>query len=176
MTNTKESMRASVVDASISLKVRIKDTIVKRLPETSTTNSLLSSSKHRISSVGDSISKSANDATNQLHKAANTLSQSTITTASQTALQASNQLQDVAKKTMSWLWWWGLAAVGVYGISTTLTKEGVHILKDLLTSSSSSSSSKENEKEKTESSSTVASENANDAIADYKECTKSDCF
>jgi hypothetical protein len=64
--------------------------------------------------------------------------------------------------------------VGVYGISTTLTKEGVHILKDLLTSSSSSSSSKE--KEKTESSSTVASENANDAIADYKECTKSDCF
>ena len=66
--------------------------------------------------------------------------------------------------------------MGVYGISTTLTKEGVHILKDLLTSSSSSSSSKEKEKEKTESSSTVASENANDAIADYKECTKSDCF
>ena len=132
-----------------------------------------------ISSVGESISQRANVATSHLHKAANTLSKNTIESVSQTAIQASNQLQDVAKTTIRWLWWWGLAAVGVYGISTTLTKEGVQILKDLLTSSTSSS------KDKLLTSSAAAvgktvpkSENEDDAFTDYEECTRGsgDCF
>ena len=149
------------------------------MPEKSTSTILSSTKDQMISSVGESISQRANVATSHLHKAANTLSKNTIESVSQTAIQASNQLQDVAKTTIRWLWWWGLAAVGVYGISTTLTKEGVQILKDLLTSSTSSS------KDKLLTSSAAAvgktvpkSENEDDALTDYEECTRGsgDCF
>eukprot|EP00986_Skeletonema_menzelii_P009971 scaffold4675_cov126-Skeletonema_menzelii.AAC.2 len=53
-------------------------------------------------------------------------------TVSDTTSNLSTQLQNTVHKTFKWLWWWGLAAVGVYGISTTLTKEGVKALKDLV--------------------------------------------
>lgn len=53
-------------------------------------------------------------------------------TVSETTSNLSTQLQATVHKTFKWLWWWGLAAVGVYGISTTLTKEGVKVLKDLV--------------------------------------------
>lgn len=148
------------------------------MPEKSTSTKLSSAKDQMISSVGESISQCANVATSHLHKAANTLSKNTIESASQTAIQASNQLQDVAKTTIRWLWWWGLAAVGVYGISTTLTKEGVQILKDVLTSSSSSQ-----DKLLTSSAAAVGktvpkSENEDDALTDYEECTRGsgDCF
>jgi len=62
-----------------------------------------------------------------------TLSKATTETLSKlTNSQLSTQLQTTLHKAFKWLWWWGLAAVGVYGISTTLTKEGVKVLKDLI--------------------------------------------
>lgn len=62
--------------------------------------------------------------------------------------------REAGKSAARWLWWWGLAAVGVYGIATTATKEGMGFLKDLASSASgavsgsdavSSSSSKDDE-------------------------------
>eukprot|EP00573_Skeletonema_grethae_P003719 CAMPEP_0201695236 /NCGR_PEP_ID=MMETSP0578-20130828/7261_1 /ASSEMBLY_ACC=CAM_ASM_000663 /TAXON_ID=267565 /ORGANISM="Skeletonema grethea, Strain CCMP 1804" /LENGTH=408 /DNA_ID=CAMNT_0048181053 /DNA_START=170 /DNA_END=1396 /DNA_ORIENTATION=- len=58
-------------------------------------------------------------------------------TVSDTTSNLSTQLQATVHKTFKWLWWWGLAAVGVYGISTTLTQEGVKALKDLVGGSGS---------------------------------------
>ncbi len=60
--------------------------------------------------------------------------------------------------------------MGVYGISTTLTKEGIHVLKELITSSrqtltsSSLSSSAAGE-------TGLNCENDENAIVDYEECT-----
>jgi hypothetical protein len=170
------------VEASTSLNYKIKTTLfAKRIPKSSattssTTNTTTKHYNNILSSARESISQHANAASNQLLKSASsTLSQSTIIeSASQRAIKTVNQLQDVTKKTMRWLWWWGLAAVGIYGISTTLTKEGIHMLKEFITTSS-------NEKLTTSSSSAVAGEtglnyeNNKDAMMDYYTRGNGDC-
>ena len=57
-------------------------------------------------------------------------------TATKTAANVTTQVSEGVHKATRWFWWWSLAAVGVYGISTTLTKEGVQMIKDMFTSSS----------------------------------------
>jgi hypothetical protein len=170
------------VEASTSLNDRIKTTLfAKQIPKSST-SSTTTTTKHYnniLSSARESISQHANAASNQILKSASsTLSQSTIIeSASRRAIEAANQLQDVTKKTMRWLWWWGLAAVGIYGISTTLTKEGIHILKEFITTTSSKETS-------TTSSSSAAMagetglnyENNKDAMMDYYTRGNGDCF
>ena len=56
--------------------------------------------------------------------------------ATKTAANVTTQVSQGVHKATRWFWWWSLAAVGVYGISTTLTKEGVQMIKDMFTSSS----------------------------------------
>ena len=71
--------------------------------------------------------------------------------------------------------------MGVYGISTTLTKEGMNILKELLVTSSketltsSPSSSKSSAARETGS---TFENDEDDALVDYEECTRGngDCF
>jgi len=54
--------------------------------------------------------------------------------ATRTASNVTTQVSEGVNKAIRWLWWWGLAAVGVYACTTTLTKEGVQIIKDIFTS------------------------------------------
>ena len=53
-------------------------------------------------------------------------------TVANTTANLSTRIQNTIHKTFKWLWLWGLAAVGVYGITSTLTKEGMKILKDIV--------------------------------------------
>lgn len=53
---------------------------------------------------------------------------------SKTTANVTSQVSETVQKTTRWLWWWGLAAVAVYGMTTTLTKEGVQMLKDFASS------------------------------------------
>ena len=55
-------------------------------------------------------------------------------TASRATSNVTTQVSEGVHKAIRWLWWWGLAAVGVYACTTTLTKEGVQIIKDIFTS------------------------------------------
>ena len=55
-------------------------------------------------------------------------------TATKTAANVTTQVSEGVHKATRWFWWWSLAAVGVYGISTTLTREGVQVIKDMFTS------------------------------------------
>mmetsp|Transcript_6720 Transcript_6720/g.16547 ORF Transcript_6720/g.16547 Transcript_6720/m.16547 type:complete len:314 (-) Transcript_6720:357-1298(-) len=51
------------------------------------------------------------------------------------------KVSETVGKATRWFWWWGLAAVGVYGMSTTLTKEGMQMIKEVVTPSSKESPS-----------------------------------
>lgn len=53
-------------------------------------------------------------------------------TVRRTKSSAASQVNEAISNATRWFWWWSLAAIGVYGISTTLTKEGVSALKDSL--------------------------------------------
>jgi hypothetical protein len=85
--------------------------------------SLSYDTKEALQSMSQSTSNAATFATK-------VLTQSTTNAAS----NMTSQVQQSVTKASRWLWWWGLAAVGVYGMSTTLTKEGMQLLKDMITS------------------------------------------
>lgn len=68
----------------------------------------------------------------QLLKSATTIATETAT---KTASNVTTQVSETVNKATRWIFWWGLAAVGVYGFSTTLTKEGVLMIKEMFTSS-----------------------------------------
>ena len=78
-------------------------------------------------------------------------------TLSKAASNVTTQVHEHVNKASRWLWWWGLAAVGVWGVTTTLTKEGVHLFKDLLTSKGGSVPA---EKKNAEEADTTRSESA----------------
>ncbi|KAL7471271.1 hypothetical protein ACHAXS_011595 [Conticribra weissflogii] len=70
----------------------------------------------------------------QMTDKAKNLAKSILTSETTTAFAGNiaTTFQESVRKSTRWLWWWGLAAVGVYGITTTLTKEGMSILKELM--------------------------------------------
>jgi hypothetical protein len=53
-------------------------------------------------------------------------SSATVNAASSTVKGAYEKMTSTLRPAMSWLWWWSLAAIGVYAIATTGTKEIVH--------------------------------------------------
>ena len=53
-------------------------------------------------------------------------------TARKAKFSAASQVHETISNATRWFWWWSLAAIGVYGISTTLTKEGVLAIKEAL--------------------------------------------
>eukprot|EP00984_Skeletonema_dohrnii_P007597 scaffold2773_cov119-Skeletonema_dohrnii-CCMP3373.AAC.11 len=174
--DTKDKMKQSVEEATLSTKERIKDEVSKRmehfkLPSTlfgggsngnsatasssgggaqAVTKSASTSSQQAVESttLKDAIPTNTNNnkipsSQSKLSKLSSLLpnketllssaTSSLLTkTVSNTTSNLSTQLQATIHKTFKWLWWWGLAAVGVYGISTTLTKEGVKAIKDLV--------------------------------------------
>ena len=58
-------------------------------------------------------------------------------TVRRTKSSAASQVNDAISNATRWFWWWSLAAIGVYGVSTTLTKEGVSALKEALSTPAS---------------------------------------
>jgi len=174
--DTKDKMKQSVEEATLSTKERIKDEVSKRmehfkLPSTlfgggskgnfaspssggggaqTLTKSASTTSQQAVESRTLKESIPTNTTNNKIPSSQSKLSKlssllpnketilssatsSLLTkTVSNTTSNLSNQLQATIHKTFKWLWWWGLAAVGVYGMSTTLTKEGVKAIKDLV--------------------------------------------
>mmetsp|Transcript_2345 Transcript_2345/g.4255 ORF Transcript_2345/g.4255 Transcript_2345/m.4255 type:complete len:401 (-) Transcript_2345:116-1318(-) len=174
--DTKDKMKQSVEEATLSTKERIKDEVSKRMEHFKLPSSLFGGgSKGNFASPSSggggaqTLTKSAsttsqqavkstalkdaiptNTTTNKIPSSQSKLSKlssllpnketilssatsSLLTkTVSNTTSNLSTQLQATIHKTFKWLWWWGLAAVGVYGMSTTLTKEGVKAIKDLV--------------------------------------------
>lgn len=90
----------------------------------------ISSSKSKATKP-QSLSNLSQPQQHMTEKAKN-LTKSILTSETTTAFAGNifSKFQDSVHKTTRWLWWWGLAAVGVYGITTTLTKEGMSILKE----------------------------------------------
>jgi len=170
--DTKDKMKQSVEEATLSTKERIKDEVSKRmehfkLPSTlfgggskgnfaspssggGVAQSASTTSQQAVESITLKESIPTNTTTNKIPSSQSKLSKlssllpnketilssatsSLLTkTVSNTTSNLSTQLQATIHKTFKWLWWWGLAAVGVYGMSTTLTKEGVKAIKDLV--------------------------------------------
>ena len=78
-----------------------------------------SASKEISGRVGDTYRKGKSAAYDQVTQA----SRNAFNKASETISFG----RDYSTKVMWWLWWWSLAAIGVYGIATTLPKELVKI-------------------------------------------------
>jgi len=111
-------------------------------------NKIFDSAKSMLPSISSSKSKAtkpqsvSNQSQPQQHmtEKAKNLTKSILTSETTTAFAGNifSKFQNSVHKTTRWLWWWGLAAVGVYGITTTLTKEGMSILKEAVGLSKSS--------------------------------------
>mmetsp|Transcript_18562 Transcript_18562/g.40367 ORF Transcript_18562/g.40367 Transcript_18562/m.40367 type:complete len:409 (+) Transcript_18562:158-1384(+) len=138
---TGRKARRSMEEVAKSTKRRVMDEIRQRVPEipklpftnqspsmtTSTTTSTTATSATSASSNSSKRIADALPTKETILKSASTLAAETLT---KTSANVTTQVQETLHKTTRWLWWWGLAAVGVYGMSTTLTKEGVQLLKD----------------------------------------------
>jgi hypothetical protein len=127
--STKDRLKESLSNATHSTKERMKNELSQRMPRLSQLPTL--KPKETISYAKESITQSTSRATDA---AAKVLTETTT----QVASNVTTQVQEGVHKASRWLWWWGLAAVGVYGMSTTLTKEGVATLKEMITSSPAS--------------------------------------
>ncbi|KAL7529677.1 hypothetical protein ACHAWF_003082 [Thalassiosira exigua] len=125
----KESMSVAAQSASN----RLKNELYQRIPKITKLPFFSNKQQSTISASSkrpDAISKQQLMLKSATHVATEA--------ATKMASNATTQVQDTARKATRWLWWWGLAAVGVYGMSTTLTKEGVQLLKDMVTPSKES--------------------------------------
>ena len=131
----KASSRIS--EATRSAKERLSQSIPQwpKFPKLSFMGKSSSSSD---SFSSGALTKNAKQSLTSTSNASNVAAIVATKAASNTASRAMNQVQETIQKASRWLWWWGLAAVGVYGISTTLTKEGMQVLKEVLSSSKTS--------------------------------------
>lgn len=140
---TGERMKESITEVSQSTASKLKDRIASRIPEMPKLPFISNSKSKPIQSTPKQLNQSSNTSSIR-----NSLSSSLPTkeallksathiateTASKTASNVTTQVSESVNKATRWLWWWGLAAVGVYGMSTTLTKEGVLMFKEMITS------------------------------------------
>ena len=87
-------------------------------------------------SVSQSLEKDAfqllKDVSSRKTSATNVAAKLITSTTTQAASNLTSQVKESVSKASRWLWWWGLAAVGMYGMSTTLAKEGVGVLRDVV--------------------------------------------
>mmetsp|Transcript_413 Transcript_413/g.621 ORF Transcript_413/g.621 Transcript_413/m.621 type:complete len:398 (+) Transcript_413:77-1270(+) len=111
--------------ASTTSQQAVESTLKEAIPTNTTTTNKIPSSQSKLSKLSSLLPNKETI----LSSATSSLLTKTV---SNTTSNLSTQLQATIHKTFKWLWWWGLAAVGVYGISTTLTKEGVKAIKDLV--------------------------------------------
>ncbi|KAL9185700.1 hypothetical protein ACHAXT_003477 [Thalassiosira profunda] len=132
----------SLSDISQSAANRLKKEVAKRMPKMPTMPKLPFSRSQlhwTTKEATERISRAmpSKETRKALVESASNIATETVT---KTASNVTTQVQEGANKAMRWLWWWGLAAVGVYGVSTTLTREGVQAVKDMFGSKKSSGS------------------------------------
>jgi len=135
---TGDQIKQNMSEATQATSNRIKNELSKRipfatkkkqmLPETTTTIE----TKKTINLPSNKILLDSLPSKDQLLQSATHIATSTAT---KTATNVTTQVSEGVHKATKWLWWWGLAAVGVYACTTTLTKEGVQLIKDMLTTS-----------------------------------------
>jgi vacuolar-type H+-ATPase subunit E/Vma4 len=143
---TKSSATAAQTEPTTALKNSIpNDKIKQSLMMPSSISSLLPSKESILSSATTTA-----------------LSNAATETLNRTTTNLSTQFSSTIHKAFKWLWWWSLAAVGVYGISTTLTKEGVALLKDVVVGGTASTSL--DEKKSSSLSSTLSSVSKDDEV------------
>lgn len=118
MNQSSNYIKGAVSDAAKSGTEKIKTVFIDN-----TKRSVVDLSNNTMKKLQSNLSQQTSSAANLAKKAT-----------SQAANTLTSQIQEYTSKASSWLWWWGLAAVGVYGMSTTLTKEGVEAVKDLFRS------------------------------------------
>jgi hypothetical protein len=120
--NTRSIFKESLNTVAQSGKDRIKNKLSTKLSSVTT--------------IPQRITDSGNTAIQQSISKSTTAADLATRLIADTTVHAANNVSSTVKESISkatrWLWWWGLAAVGVYGMSTTLTKEGMQILKDLV--------------------------------------------
>ena len=121
------TLKKSITNATQSSKERIRTELSNRIR--------LPLSKSECSKTISN--EAAKPPISQTTSAANLATKVIAETTMQAANNMTSQVKESVSQTTRWLWWWGLAAVGVYGISTTLTKEGIQTLKDLVSSQTS---------------------------------------
>lgn len=153
-----DRIKDSLGNVAQSTKERMKNELNKRIPKISFPKLTDASaiSKEASQTITQS-SKTLTQSTNAANLASKVLTESTARAAS----NMTSQVQQSVQKASRWLWWWGLAAVGVYGMSTTLTKEGVGVLKDLI----SGGRVEEDEGNTVSSAGTPASSNSSKAVS-----------
>lgn len=153
-----DRIKDSLGNVAQSTKERMKNELNKRIPKISFPKLTDASaiSKEASQTITQS-SKTLTQSTNAANLASKVLTESTARAAS----NMTSQVQQSVQKTSRWLWWWGLAAVGVYGMSTTLTKEGVGVLKNLI----SGGRVEEDEGNTVSSAGTPASSNSSKAVS-----------
>ena len=128
---------------SNSVQAQTKSSATAAQIEPTILKNSIPSDKTKQSSIPSSISSLLPSKETILSSATTTALSNTATeTLNRTTSNLSTQFTSTIHKAFKWLWWWGLAAVGVYGISTTLTKEGVALLKDVVVGGTTSSGEK----------------------------------
>ena len=136
---TGDRIKQNIVETTQATSNRIKNEISKRIPKLpfatkknqvpETTTATIESTK-KVDIPSNKILDSLPSKDQLLQSATHIATE----TASRTASNVTTQVSEGVHKATRWLWWWGLAAVGVYACTTTLTKEGVQIIKDMFTS------------------------------------------
>lgn len=74
-------------------------------------------------SAKDSTAKSFTSAGRSAVAAATTAKEATASAADTVARESFLFAEEKKKRVVRWLWWWGLAAVGVYGLATSIPRE-----------------------------------------------------
>ena len=136
---TSEKVKNSLSDISQSAANRLKEEVAKRMPKIPSLPKLPFSRSQLQSTTKEATEKitsamPSKETRKALVESASNIATETVT---KTASNVTTQVQEGVNKATRWLWWWGLAAVGVYGVSTTLTREGVQALKDMFSSKKS---------------------------------------
>ena len=139
---TGDHIKQNISEVTQATSNRIKNEITNRMPSmpklpfATKKNQVLSETTSTIESTKrvDIPSNKILDSLPSKDQLLQSATQIATSTATKTASNVTTQVSEGVHKATRWLWWWGLAAVGVYACTTTLTKEGVQIIKDMLTS------------------------------------------
>jgi hypothetical protein len=90
--------------------------------KSATMDQVTSATKRASHVVRDTSSTIASSATSATKRASHVVRDTSSTIAS-SATEAAKEAKKEATKGIRWIWWWSLAAIGVYGIATTVPRE-----------------------------------------------------
>jgi hypothetical protein len=71
----------------------------------------------------DQVSSASKRASSSVRNASSTIATKTSETINETIAEGKKLAPQAATSAINWFWWWSLAAIGVYGIATTIPKE-----------------------------------------------------